>query len=45
MDKKNIFLSILFLIIGIIIGVFLADAERAVAPSTGTQTGLEVTSK
>lgn len=45
MDKKNIFLSILFLIIGIVIGIFLADAEQAVAPSTETQAEIGTSSK
>lgn len=33
MNKQNIFLSIVSLVIGVALGVFLANAERARAPS------------
>ena len=33
MDKKNIIVGLLALAIGIVLGVFLANAERAQAPS------------
>jgi Flp pilus assembly protein CpaB len=33
MDKKNIIVGLVALIIGVILGIFLANAERAQAPS------------
>ncbi len=33
MDKKNIIVGVVALTIGVILGVFLANAERAQAPS------------
>lgn len=33
MDKKHIIVGVVALVIGVILGVFLANAERAQAPS------------
>ncbi len=33
MDKKNILIGVIALVVGVILGVFLANAERAQAPS------------
>ena len=33
MDKKNIVVGLIALAIGIVLGIFLANAERAQAPS------------